>query len=39
VIFEVKTKCPVEPRYVGIQQISTKGVKKNGKHMDKKELD
>jgi hypothetical protein len=33
VIFEMKTKCPVETRYVGIREISTKGVKKIGKHM------
>ncbi len=29
-IFEVKTKCSIETRYVGICQISTKGVKKMG---------
>jgi hypothetical protein len=30
VIFEAKTKCSVETRYVGICQISTKGDKKMG---------
>jgi hypothetical protein len=28
VIFELKTKCSMVPRYVGIREISTKGVKK-----------
>ena len=27
-IFEIKKECTLEPRYVGIREIGTKGIKK-----------